>query len=216
MRIPFDIKYRPQIESGEYKVFAHEHEEQEARIVCWDNKGEYPIVAIIDNDPEKFDKHGRVPGGNRGGEFSLFLVTPEEELTEFEQQIENLLNLALSEGHAGTTIENTKRVAAELLELAEKELEEEVPEMEFIPIENTLEYKAGFRAGEAEALKDLPRWKKIRDNGCVDADGDTYTDCLCLLKRGYYQVMSSGTRVGGEIRYLSIRDLEKLPGFKED
>ena len=46
MRKQFDIKYRPQIESGEYKVFAHEHEEQEVRIVCWDNKGEYPIVAL--------------------------------------------------------------------------------------------------------------------------------------------------------------------------
>lgn len=101
MKIKFDMKYRPQIESGEYKVFALEHEEQEARIVCWDNKGDYPIIALVDNEPEKFDKHGRIPGGNRGGEFSLFIITPEPELSEDER-----IRKAIGAAICGTTAEN--------------------------------------------------------------------------------------------------------------
>lgn len=129
MKIPFDIKFRPQIESGEYKVFAHEHEEQEARIVCWDNKGGYPIVALIDNEPEKFDKHGRVPGGNRGEEFSLFIITPKPELSEFEQEYIRLYKEGYADGKAGSkpiSDDNLKEYAAELLNLARKELCEQI------------------------------------------------------------------------------------------
>lgn len=92
MRKQFDIKYKPQIESGEYKVFACEHETQEARIICWDNKGDYPIIALVDNEPEKFDKYGRVPGGNRGKEFNLFIVTPEEEMSGIEKRLIKFYN----------------------------------------------------------------------------------------------------------------------------
>ena len=119
-KIPFSIDYRPQIESGEYKVFAHEHEEQEARIVCWDNKGEYPIVALVDNEPEKFDKYGRVPGGNRGGEFSLFIVTPEEEMSEWQRFISACLQKhGLLDCGAADRI--AKESAAELLSLASEQ-----------------------------------------------------------------------------------------------
>lgn len=43
MKIPFDIKYRPQIESGEYKVFLKNG--NPVRILAWDLPGEYPIAA---------------------------------------------------------------------------------------------------------------------------------------------------------------------------
>lgn len=47
MIIPFNIKYRPQIESGEYKVRTASG--KPARIVCWDMKTQWdsPIVALI-------------------------------------------------------------------------------------------------------------------------------------------------------------------------
>ena len=35
-KIPFDIKYRPQIESGEYKVETRDG--KPVRIICWDKK----------------------------------------------------------------------------------------------------------------------------------------------------------------------------------
>ena len=47
MIIPFNIKYRPQIESGEYKVRTSSG--KPARIVCWDFKTQFndPILALI-------------------------------------------------------------------------------------------------------------------------------------------------------------------------
>lgn len=47
MIIPFNIKYRPQIESGEYKVRTASG--KPARIVCWDFKTQLgdPILALI-------------------------------------------------------------------------------------------------------------------------------------------------------------------------
>jgi hypothetical protein len=45
MRIPFDIKCRPQIESGEYKVVTGNGEPVE--IVKWDCRGKAPILAVI-------------------------------------------------------------------------------------------------------------------------------------------------------------------------
>ena len=47
MKIPFDIKYRPQIESGKYAVFTDCGEPVE--IVKWDCKGNCPILAVIDD-----------------------------------------------------------------------------------------------------------------------------------------------------------------------
>lgn len=42
-KIPFDIKYKPQIESGEYKVY-HSNGNT-VRILAWDLPGDYPIAA---------------------------------------------------------------------------------------------------------------------------------------------------------------------------
>ena len=50
MIIPFNIKYRPQIESGEYKVRTASG--RPARIVCWDMKTALgdPILALITDE----------------------------------------------------------------------------------------------------------------------------------------------------------------------
>jgi len=47
MIIPFNIKYRPQIESGEYKVRTASG--KPARVVCWDYKSQFeePIYVFI-------------------------------------------------------------------------------------------------------------------------------------------------------------------------
>lgn len=198
MKIPFDIKFRPQIESGEYKVFAHEHNEQEVRIVCWDNKGEYPIVALIDNEPKKFDKQGRVSGGNRGGEFSLFIVTPEPELSEFENSIFKLLR-QYKECDIPLTPENIKAEASMLWQDFEKyffiiygkEGEGDSALRSF--------YYRGLADGKAEVLKDLPKWRvsnAMRSTLPITMYGD---NGMILYKDGYE---------------ISISDLEKLP--KED
>ena len=52
-KIPFDIKYRDKIESGEYKVV--DNDNHNIRIICWDKKSErkygYHIVGLVEFGP---------------------------------------------------------------------------------------------------------------------------------------------------------------------
>ena len=85
-KIPFDIKYRPQIESGEYKVETRNG--LPARVVCWDANSYTPIVCLVTehDDLDDKDKEYTYSCNNFGRAFSigapvdLFIVTPEEEL----------------------------------------------------------------------------------------------------------------------------------------
>ena len=45
MIIPFNIKYRPQIESGEYKVRTASG--KPARVVCWDYKSQFNEIIYV-------------------------------------------------------------------------------------------------------------------------------------------------------------------------
>lgn len=124
MKIPFDIKYRPQIESGEYKVKTRTGES--VRIICWDKQGECPIVVVscVDGDEGVYTYHENGHYVNGEGIYDLFIVTPEEEMTEFELF---LFNAVLDNSFVGAkgnenALEMTKKIAPELLALAKKEL----------------------------------------------------------------------------------------------
>lgn len=268
-KIPFDIKYRPQIESGEYKVETDCKEP--VTIIKWDLKNDNGNILCY-----YFDGKEDIPYVTEGKD--LFIVTPEPKMSEFEKEVykittnkmhfkeeaNKLLSLAnkqlIKDGyviekkafhdavenisdkhqaemsveysihckvkdgtrHAVMNWDEFQKVAQKFIDIGKaealKDLQDGFANNDIYRVPEWLRevLVMAKENGKEEAMEDLPRWKEIRDNGCVDADGDTYTDCLCLLKRGWYQVMSPGTKVGGEIRYLSIRDLEKLPGFKED
>ena len=132
MKIPFDIKFRPQIESGEYKVMLDCG--VEAEILDWDKPGEYPIVCMAKKEgaiPFRTDNNGIAYHYPEGSNYSdLFIVTPEPELTEFE----HAFGLAIVDAPAPEEKDEwypyIKEKAAELLELA-----------------------------KAEVLNDLPRWR---------------------------------------------------------
>lgn len=81
-KIEFDIKFRPQIESGEYKVITRD--DRPVRIVCWDMKSDhYPILALIDDGTKELHKSFTTKGRYfvEGDENSqdLFIIIPEEE-----------------------------------------------------------------------------------------------------------------------------------------
>ena len=225
-KIPFDIKYRPQIESGEYRV------ETQAgcpvRIVCWDMACELPILGLVLLNDEKAEETAvgfTNEGTNLLGEplyDKLFIVTPEEELTEFEKRIRFTIDEVTAGRYNADNIEDVKGIAKGLLELAReqfikdgyviekkafhdavkkvgpevmKEVSESVDAMnEALRLE--------YEKGRAEALKDLPMWKKCQ----VDDPIACVYNCAkredSLL---YYN--------GHTIRLI---DLKKLPGFKED
>ena len=206
------------------------------RLICTDVKAKDGacVIALITNDDGE-EAYRLFPNGRAFPSESpiedctdLFIITPEQELTEWEKAIKDLC-WEVGMGVVVYKDDLIKKAAADLLDLARKEIDEEIPEMEFTPIEETLEYKAGFRAGkeetfkelsekeespaiiearsfnagrkqgQAEALKNLPRWK------VSNAMPSTMPTVMCgdngmiLYKDGFE---------------ISISELEKLP--KED
>ncbi len=105
MRIPFDIKFRPQIESGEYKVETRDG--RPARIVCWDLHGDdYPIIALIGDYKRTTEI---LHNYKKTGEFwikgndtlDLFLITPDEEPDEEPKEtLKNVRKEAYEKGFA--------------------------------------------------------------------------------------------------------------------
>ena len=134
-KIPFDIAYRPQIESGEYKVVTRDG--SPARIICWDRKVTEPydrctLVALVTWISNNESSHFYYPDGHiwdkskDGGDshFDLFIITPEPELTEFEQKFAEIIN-DWQKTAPNTMSDITNRIkddATKLLELAKKEL----------------------------------------------------------------------------------------------
>lgn len=124
-KIPFDIKYRTQIESGEYKV--ENRDGRPVRIICWDKKSEkkygYHIVALIEFGPQHEESAYFTIDGKtllRNNEPELFIVTPEEELTAWQRFISACLQkYGLLDCGAADII--AKGSAAELLALAREQ-----------------------------------------------------------------------------------------------
>ena len=207
MKIPFDIKFRPQIESGEYKVETFSG--YPVTIYRWDfdDDARTPIMgSYVFEDNKEY-----VGAWNEEGHFDLmspndldlFVITPGPELSEFEKAVGlNIFDEPFEERH----IKVIKEESAKLLALARKELEPEVLERLEVAYKNQDEvvYENGKREGKAEALKDLPRWKTAVGY-CFVGLSIMYDD------HGFYK--SSTTKP--ECRYINYESLRMLPGFNE-
>lgn len=175
------------------------------RIICTDADGLYPIIGLVDNKiPLPCGKDGRPPyiGGGGG---TLFIVTPEPEMTAFEKKVYAYCD--------GKTVgeELIKRIAKELLDIARKELVDDM-QLQFDDEINEAYYR-GRKDGKAEALKDyLPRWRKWGNGACGNGRGIP----LAIVKRGLngYELVDA-LGIQGE-QYIMLSDLEKLAGFKDD
>jgi len=122
-RINFDIKYRPEIESGKYKVVTRDG--RDVRIICWDKKGKYPVVAIVkyycgEEECFSFTNTGSYSSGTES-DYDFFILTDEPELTPFEQAIEDIYE------SCGVKELRSKDKAKELLDLARKEILKDMP-----------------------------------------------------------------------------------------
>ena len=94
-KIPFNIVYRPQIESGEYKVVTREDRPVEIRI--WDLKGDFPIVGVYYDDKNNRETAVQVTAEGRcsitpGEDYcdDFFIITDKQELTEFEYAVQEI------------------------------------------------------------------------------------------------------------------------------
>lgn len=84
-RINFNIKYRPEIESGKYKVETRKG--YPVRIVCWDWSTPYPILGKIEDDEEVYSSNcwsidGYFNIKDNNTPFDLFIITDEEDEVE--------------------------------------------------------------------------------------------------------------------------------------
>lgn len=212
-KIPFSIEHREKIESGEYKVVNRIGEE--VRIICWDWPDEdCPIVAFDgDRMPSTWGKDGRFMSW-RESDSDLFIITPERELSEFEKKLSDVFGYAISMSVSDPkkpTDEFVREYAPELLAIARKELYttikrelEENPNgwVQRVEDAHNSGLNAGYKNGRAEALKDLPRWKK---ENSFETEGTFIgikgKECF-VVKDGY------------SVPVTEL--LTKLPGFKED
>ena len=222
MKIPFDIKYRPQIESGEYKVVCGERNFP-ARIICWDARGvndKRHIVALSSAKEDtaesilRYYEDGHlISDYARHGTNDLFIITTEEELTPFEQEVSDMVEYCKEHGvHVASSY--AKRHTKTLLNLAREQLRPEIDAeiaKAYKNADNTV-YENGILYGKAETLKDLPRWREWGNGACCNGQGIP----LALVVRGLngYELVDS-LGIPGE-KYIMLDELEKLPGFKED
>lgn len=208
-KIPFDIKFKPQIESGEYKVETKDG--REVRIISWDKSGFEctEIVALVKcatgtDNCNIYTIDGLLRSNCYQDNMKLVVITPEPELSEWQTFISGCLQkYGLLDCGAADRI--AKESSVELLDLARKELVEEQYTSD--PRKTDL-----YKLGKVEALKDLPRWRKWGNGACCNGRGIP----IAIVKRrlnGYELVDALG--ISGE-QYIMLSDLEKLPGFKED
>lgn len=202
-KIPFDIKYRPQIESGEYRVETKDG--RKVRIVSWDKNGFEctEIVALItcatgSENCNIYTTSGCMRSNPYQENMRLFVVTPEPELSEFEERIFKLLR-QYKECDIPLTPENIKAEASMLwpdfekyfFDLYGKDGEGDSALRSF--------YYRGLADGKAEALKDLPRWEP---NQVSYSEEPVLCNGNTILNLG--------------LVHIHIDQLKKLPGFKED
>lgn len=208
-KINFDVKYRPQIESGEYKV---ETELGNPALVMdwdWNYNGEKCLAVKIPGNGKDvgllYDYKGKrvsiFPPEEGSG---LVLVTPEPELTEFEKAVKDLC-WKVGMGEVVHKDDIIKKTASKLLDLARNQLQiEGLVTMGHLNKACETEYQSGLADGKNEALNDLPMWKK--------ADKDMHLIRKCLVN--WDGEIDTSNFIPKDSYYIPIIELEHL--LKED
>lgn len=164
-----------------------------------------------------FDKAGHYKGEGDSN-YDLFIITPEPELSEFEQKVrvcvtKNLTTHIKDEnGEMSSTVfiddDTAKKMATELLAIAEREIVNRVAKecyKDDFCIEDTVKFNEGYKLGKEVALKDLPRWKKATEK-------ERFNERMIVLV-GNNNLLCTNYAEDGEY-YIPFSSLEKLP--KED
>lgn len=215
-KIPFNVKFRPQIESGEYKVIYVEYpstNQYPVEILKWDSNSDAGCIigCVRRNGKDRiyaFDENGEHKVS--GEDDRLFIVTPEPEMSEWEKAVANTLfdwQGVQPENRIMTdSVESAvKEEAAKLLSFAKQQL---LQSGELLTQEHHEKLMGTLRE---ECKKDLPKWKKADrdvDAGTIDFavfhknDGGDHEDWLSI---------EVTNRLYKDEYYLELADLEKLP-----
>jgi hypothetical protein len=139
-KIPFNIKYRTQIESGEYTVVTREDCPVEIKI--WDLKGNFPIVGVYYDEINDRDLAVQVSAEGRcsitpGEEYcdDFFIITDKPELTEFEYAVQEIFYKGREDN-----IDLLKITSSTLLNVARKQLTAELPRWKKTNLPDGIDY----------------------------------------------------------------------------
>lgn len=163
------------------------------RIVCWDVKGFFPILALIEGNGEMDTKVGeeypcsyKIDGTCPATESYDLFFADDEELTEFEKDLQTIISEAShwtsEDGSISTYCQfgdkEIKKISVQILDIARKGLQPEFDkEMDKMLAETD---KVVYQKGKQDALKDLPKWRKtdtLEHKGLIYGqliDGDYY------------------------------------------
>ena len=117
-KIPFDMKYRPQIESGQYKVETNAG--LPVRIICWDAKNEeptvrQPIVGLVDHGKYEVVMSWDANGLIYNSKSDLVIVTDWKGMDEVKKHLSDTLNSMNGEYYEQEEIEETVQEEADAL-----------------------------------------------------------------------------------------------------
>lgn len=189
-------------------------------ILVTDMRGPHPIGGLVHyRDHDSFYYWNADDGTQYHGretDCDIFLVEPEPELTEFEYAMLRYLQDAANKKDDAEIEKVTRLYSKELLNLACK-----CKEVESVLKEKVLHdywrqaadlQRQAKEEGRAEALKDLPKWRKWSNGAYGNGEGIP----LAIVRRGLngYELVDA-LGIPGE-QYIMLSDLEKLPGFKVD
>lgn len=147
------------------------------RIICTDRRltDSWPIVALEDYGDGEFVIYANVDGRTdmcAENSHDLFFADEEEELTEFEKELQIIISNASywtsDNGSISTYCQfgdkEIKKISGQILDLARKEIQPEFDkEMDKMLAETD---KVVYQKGREDALKSLPKLEKTKD--CID------------------------------------------------
>lgn len=167
-KIPFNVKYRPQIESGEYKVVTSNDEP--VKILTFERKHNFPILALINRGYDEIVEYDDRGFSQFAGD-TLYVITdePEPQLTEFEKEYEASIHRLIETPRTN----EIKRETEKLLSIAYKEFEKEKREYiqaelnklksghpELLDIKDNVEFFKGFIQGQSLAIEEFRKnWR---------------------------------------------------------
>lgn len=207
MRKEFDIKYRPQIESGEYKVETKDG--RKARIISWNKNGfectEIVVLVTCATGTENcniYTDKGLLRSNPCQENMKLCIVTPEPELSEFEKRLVKFYNDRNGLPYDKDGVYNRHdldellhNTAAELLAIAREELTPKFGK------EYEDGYLDGLNHGKAEALKGTPVWRKATAGTRLPGDS---------VIRAKGEEPRFGCVAIRDCEYITVNDLNRL------
>lgn len=142
-KIPFSIAYRPQVESGEYKVVTRE--DCPIDIIKWDLKGEFPVVGVYYDEKNDRDtavqvtakgKCSKTPGEDYCDDF--FIITEIPELTMFKKELETMLDYTVNHAKPGVNVVDI--FVERIFESAKLEIEKNLPHWKKTNLPDGIDY----------------------------------------------------------------------------